>query len=250
MAKIPDAIKVSYESFSQELPRTLLKNAKVLVGNEKLQLSYCRLAGFNSIKRDIVDNHLAEGPKRFFYEAHNDLLLSHVNANLGSWRTALQSLRSFIENSLSTFYFADHPVEMRRWESGDLKIAPRELREYFCVHPDIVKLLPALKVKEVLDQEYATLSKAVHASNDLFRMTDQDGTVAIGNPNLADLGKWSTREQSAFEIVVVIALVCLKEHVEGARLPNLRKTLSLSMRKSSRDALKDTFGISIAEPEI
>lgn len=250
MANIPEAIKVSYASFSDQLPATLLKNAKVLAGNDKLQASYCRLAGFNSIKRDIVDYQLKEGPKRFFYEAHNDLLLSHVNANLGSWRTALQSLRSFIENSLSAFYFADHSVEMRRWEAGDLKIAPKELREYFSVHPDITKLSPGFKVKEVLDQEYATLSKAVHASNNLFRMTDQDGTIAIGNPNLADLGKWATREQAAFEIVVVIAMVCLKDHVEGAKLPNLRKTLSLSLRKSCRNALNAAFGISIQEPDI
>ena len=249
MVNIPADLVANYTAFSTILPTDLVENIVNFQEDERLLLSYARIASLNAIKVDLVKDVFPVGAAQFFYEAHNDALISHVNASYGSWRPALQSLRSFMENTLSAIYFLDHPVEFARWEQGTFRIAPRELRAYVGEHPKLELIAGPLNVKGTLDNEYSTLSKAVHASNSLFRMTNADGKINIAKPSIPELGKWSKREKEAFDICLVVLIGVLQEHLDGAKLSQLRSSLSFALGPKSRSALKTHYSISIPEPK-
>jgi hypothetical protein len=248
MVSVPEQIKTNYESFSSVLPGQLASNFDVFKGNPKLIESYARIAALNALKVDLVEPIFSNGSAQFFFEAHNDALLSHVNASMGSWRPALQSLRSFLENTLAAVYYRDHPVEFTKWENGNFKMSPQALREYICEHPLIVDVGNELDLKANLDKEYATLSKAVHGSNSLFRMTNSDGKTNIATASLPDLSKWAARERETVNLGVVILVSIFKEQLDGAKLPSLRKALSIPLLSKSRSVLKSKLGITIKAP--
>lgn len=245
MAKVPDNIKANYLAFSQAVSNSIVANIAAFRGEEKLTESYARIAVINALKVDLVEPHFPEGAAHFFFEAHNDALLSHVNASFGSWRPALQSLRSFMENTMAAIYYLDHPVEFEKWSIGEFQISPKELRQYVAEHPKINKLVKELDLKMALDKEYGTLSKAVHGSSSLFRMTAADGKTNIANPNLIDLGKWSTRERSTVDICLTALLGVLSHHLDGAKMQNLRATLGVAIQSRGRAALKKHMDVSI-----
>lgn len=249
MVSIPAELAANYAAFSGILPTDMAANFADFQGDEKLLLSYARIASLNALKVDLVKDVFPIGAAQFFYEAHNDALISHVNAAYGSWRPALQSLRSFMENTLSAIYFMDHPVEFTRWELGTFRIAPRELRAYVCEHPKLDSITGPLDLKGKLDNEYSTLSKAVHASNSLFRMTGVDGKVNIAKPSVAELGKWSKREKEAFDVCLVALIGVLQEHLDGAKQTQLRGSLSLALGPNSRSALKTHYSVTIPAPK-
>lgn len=238
-------VEANYLAFSNKVSETIGSNIAGFRGNRMLLDSYARIAALNAIKVDIVDPNFPSGAAQFFYEAHNDALLSHVNASFGSWRPALQSLRSFMENTLSAIFFLDHPVEFEKWSNGDFLTSPRGMREYLAEHPRICRMAKEVGLKGALDREYGTLSKAVHASNSLFRMTTSDGAVNIANPSLAELGKWSARERSAVDICVTALLGVLSDHIEGAKMQNLRAIMGVAVSSTNRAALKKYSNITI-----
>jgi hypothetical protein len=245
MTKISSELKANYEVFSEALPKRLVANCNLFRNKAALIESYARIASINALKIDLIEQYFPKGAAHFFYEAHNDVLLSHVNASFGSWRLALQSLRSFMENTLATIYFLDHPIEFEKWKNGKFSISPKELREYVSDHPKIVDLSKELKFKAAIDKEYGTLSKAVHGSSVSFRMTTEDGKTNIANPNEADLGKWSTRERITIDICLTAMIGVLRDQLEGAKMQNLRGSLGLTIKPRSRDALKKHCGVSI-----
>lgn len=247
MTKLSDEVKNNYEAFAEKLPKTLVSNCNLFKSKPELIESYARIASINALKIDLVDQRFPKGAAHFFFEAHNDLLLSHVNASFGSWRPALQSLRSFMENTLAAIYFSDHPIEFEKWRDGKFSIPPKELREYISDHPRISNLSKELKLKDLMDREYSTLSKAVHGSNVSFRMTTDDGRTNIADPNQAELGKWSTRERSTIDICITAMIGVLREHLEGAKMQNLRSALSLTLRVKSKEALKIHCGVKIPD---
>lgn len=248
MVSISAELTGNYEAFSGKLPKTLEENVASLRGDPKLVESYARVAVLNAVKADLVDNHFPFGAAQFFFEAHNDALLSHVNASFGSWRPALQSMRSFMENTLAAVYYRDHPIEFEKWELGDFKISPRELREYAIEHPKVAKVAKEIDLKVLLDDEYSTLSKAVHGSNSLFRMTSSDGKTNIASASKPDLGKWSARERATVDICGVVLVSVLHDHLEGAKLHSLRKLLGIALKKNSRNALKKHLKVNIPDP--
>ncbi|MFP9137893.1 hypothetical protein ACLI1C_12010 [Devosia sp. XGJD_8] len=245
MAKLGEDLQHNYSQFSKNLPSAIEKNVKAFRGNDKLLDSYARIAAINAMKRDLVEHHLPQGAAHFFYEAHNDALLSHVNASFGSWRPALQSLRSFMENTMSAIFYMDHPVELQKWAEGQYYIAPRDLREYVADHPQLRGLSQELDLKAGLDNEYATLSKAVHASNSLFRMTSEDAKTKFADVDVAELGKWAARERAAVNICMVALTGLMKEHLDGAKQAALRSALSHALLGSSVSALKKHCDVSI-----
>lgn len=240
-----NAISTNYTAFSKKVPEMISANFAEFRGHEKLIQSYARIAAVNSIKVELISRHFSSGAAEFFYEAHNDLLISHVNASFGSWRPALQSLRSFMENSLAALYYSDHPVELEKWSTGKFSITPRELREYASEHPLVEPLSKTIAIKTNLDQEYATLSKAVHGSSSLFRMTNETGKTSLATVSKADLGKWSARECSAVDVCVTVLCAALHKHLDGAKLPNLREALARALLKNSRAALKKHYSVTI-----
>lgn len=245
MVKTANQIKTNYLAFSQTVSNSIVANIATFKGNEKLTESYARIAAINALKVDVVEPHFPEGAAHFFFEAHNDALLSHVNASFGSWRPALQALRSFMENTMAAIYYLDHPVEFEKWRAGDFQISPREMRAYIAEHPKLSELVKELDLKAALDKEYRTLSKAVHGSSSLFRMTTADGKTNIANPSAADLGKWSARERSAFDICITALVGVLSHHLDGAKMQNLRAALRITIQSNSRAALKKHMDVSI-----
>lgn len=248
MVKIADGINENYIAFSQRVSDSIAANILKFRGDQRLLESYARIAAINALKVDIVEPQFPEGAAYFFFEAHNDVLLSHVNASFGSWRPALQALRSFMENTMAAIFYLDHPVEFEKWSKGEFKLSPKDMRDYIATHPKLANLTKDLGLKSVLDDEYSTLSKAVHASNSLFRMTTSDGKTNIANPSLAELGKWSTRECNAIDISITAMVGVLCHHLDGAKMQNLRAGLGVAIRPKSRSALKKHMDVTIPAP--
>lgn len=248
MVKISEQITHNYLAFSEKFPKDISENATVFRGENALLESYARVAALNALKVDLVSVNFPTGAAEFFFEAHNDALISHVNASIGSWRPALQSLRSFMENCLAAIFYMDHPVEYKKWESGNFRITPRELRAYVIEHPTLEKLAKDLGLQSELDSEYSTLSKAVHGSNSLFRMTSAEGKTNFAKASLPDLGKWSARERSVVSLCVVLLVALLKDHLDGAKQQEVRSALAVAVSKKGRDALKKHYGVSIPSP--
>jgi hypothetical protein len=246
MVNVRDEIKQNYEAYVAATSAAISTNIATFSGNDHLVQSYSRVASINAIKVDLVDTHFSKEAAHFFFEAHNDALISHVNASFGSWRPALQALRSFFENTMSAIYYTDHPIELEQWKSGKYTMQPRDLRQYIVDHPRIEKVAAELNLKALLDQEYGTLSKAVHGSNILFRMTSDDGKTNIANPNIPDLGKWAARERATMNLLIVPILCVLGDHIAGAKLPNLRSIIGNTLSPASRAALKKHLNVSIA----
>lgn len=240
------AISANYTAFSERVPEMISENFAEFRGHQKLIQSYARIAAINALKVELVARYYSPGAAEFFYEAHNDLLISHVNASFGSWRPALQSLRSFMENSLAALYYSDHPVELEKWSKGKFSITPRELREYASEHPLVEPLSGTIAIKKNLDQEYATLSKAVHGSSSLFRMTNETGKTSLATVSKADLGKWSTRECSTVDVCATVFCAALQGHLDGAKLPNLREAIGKALLKNSRAALRKHSSIIVS----
>lgn len=245
MVKVRAEISENYLAFSKKISSSIASNISEFEGNEKLIESYARIAAINALKVDIVEPHFPKGAAHFFFEAHNDSLISHVNASYGSWRAALQALRSFMENTMAAIYYLDHPVEFMKWSAGNFRMSPREMREYISEHPKLDKLNKELKLKVALDKEYGTLSKAVHGSSSMFRMTTADGKTNIANPSPADLGKWSARERSAVDICMTSLVGVVSDHLDGAKMPNLRGALSAAIQPNSRAAIKKHLDVTI-----
>ena len=189
MAKVRDEVKANYETYLATFSAAITKNVATFKGDAKLVESYARVAVVNALKIDLVDAHFSKDAAHFFFEAHNDALLSHVNASFGSWRPALQALRSYMENTMAAIYYKDHPVELEKWKAGDFTIQPRDLREYIYDHPKLKRVSSEIGLKKLVNEEYATLSKAVHGSSSLFRMTSSDGKTNIAAPNAAGARK-------------------------------------------------------------
>ena len=248
MVKISEAIAANHVAFVGSFSKAIEENINTLSGKDALVESYARIAAINGIKVDIVDQYFPSDAAQFFFEAHNDVILSHVNASFGCWRPALQALRSFMENAFSSIYYAEHPVELQKWKAGKFYIQPKHLRSYVSEHPKIIELANAIDLKSLLDKEYDTLSQAVHASNDLFRMTSADGKTSITKPNPADLGKWAARERATVSLCVTVMACVMRDHLEGAKLSNLRGALGIAVGSICRAALKTHCAISIPAP--
>lgn len=248
MASVREEVRANYEAYLATFLSVINKNVTASKGDSKLEESYARVAVINALKVDLVDAHFSKDAAHFFYEAHNDALISHVNASFGSWRPALQSLRSYMENTMAAIYYKDHPVELEKWKSGGFYIPPRDLRDYISDHPRMKKVGSAIHLKEKLNKEYATLSKAVHGSSSLFRMTSNDGKTNIAEPGADSLGKWSSREKSTINICTVMLICVLSEQLDGAKLSSLRDNLGIALSADSRAALKTHLNINIPSP--
>src|SRR5215213_4616852 len=119
MSLIRLEIEANFERFTQswksDLPRVM---ASLDTHSATFLESYSRLVSMNAWRSNILEDRISTGSLEFFAEALNDALVSHVFARIGSWRSALISLRSCIENTCYCLFYKDHPVELRLWEGG------------------------------------------------------------------------------------------------------------------------------------
>lgn len=220
-------------------------NWAALSGNAVFVASYRRLSCINAIHASIIANKLSEGSAAFFLEAQNDALVSHVNANLGSWRTALQSLRGCIENSLNAIYYSEHPVELELWARGKFRIGFQDLLKYMMSHPRLERVDANISGLNDLKSEYEMLSKAVHASATSFRMTDGASKVLLWSADVQRLGAWATRERKVLEAVVALLICYFARELEGAKNSQLRAILGYAVKAGRRSAFRSKLKVNI-----
>lgn len=238
----------NFETFFRSWTAEASKNWIDIHNSEKMLLSYRRIAAFQGLKVDLLAPNYSSASMGFFHEAHNDTLVSHISASLGAWRLALQSLRSFIENSLCAIYFGDHAIEFRNWERGKFKIGFTELIKYFEAHPDLVDVAPTIDGLSYIREEYKTLSIAVHASAKNFRMTDDVSQVLLWNTAKQNLNKWSTRERQCVIGVALLLISLFRNELAGTQKPGLRTALSFVFGPKLRAKLKSEYKITIRDP--
>jgi hypothetical protein len=160
-----DEIEVNFDEFRHQWEGELSGVLSELAKKRKNYLSsYTRLTSLNSWREELVSQVVSPDSLAFFLEAQNDALISHVFASMGSWRSALKSLRGCIENTLHCLYFKDHPVELQLWSVGRFRLAFSELCDYFLHHPQFDAVPPHLSGLDLVRKEYGVLSRAVHGS--------------------------------------------------------------------------------------
>lgn len=212
---------------------------------DRFASSYSRLVSLQAWRSELLHTTIPTDAESFFKEAHNDALMSHALARQGAWRVALMSLRSLIENTVFGLYYCEHPVELQQWHLGEHRLGFSETATYLLRHPRLKDLPSSLSGVEVLKSEYATLSKAVHGSANTFRMT-RDGVVTGLNVNsVADLGAWCTRENATIASINLLLIAFFAEYLKGAALPNLRKSISLSVPRSRHLAIRESLSVNL-----
>ncbi|MBZ9750722.1 hypothetical protein K7W42_07595 [Deinococcus sp. HMF7604] len=193
----------------------------------------------------VLESKISSGSFAYFVEAHNDALMSHVLARVGSWRLALKSLRSLMENTLKCLYYKDHPVELELSHIDKHKIGFSEMMVYFEAHPLIRGIDDSLVGIPTIKSEYATLSKAVHGSAISFRMTGAAAIPQFWKPDVADLGRWSTRERLTIHSLNLIMISLMKDEINGAKAVNARKAISLGAPAAKFADIKVKHGVSL-----
>jgi hypothetical protein len=205
--------------------------------------SYFRIVSMQAWRADVLEQQISPGALSFFLEAQNDALVSHVLAQMGSWRQALQALRSAIENVLFCAYYMNHPVELALWSTGAHKVSFSELIDYFSRHPKAQGLPPSVTGIAIAKSEYGVLSRAVHASAQSFRMTQDGHATQLWIPDRGRIGPWLTREKAAIAAINLLLLTLFRDQLQGAALPGTRKAISLAVPKSRHYDIKNHLGV-------
>lgn len=226
----------------------LLNSAYAELGrNTEVYLkSYVRLSSFQAWHEYILVGNFSEDVFKFFVEAQNDALISHVLARQGMWRPSLQSLRSCLENILICHYYSDHPVELQQWATGEHKIGFAELRQYYENHPKFKKFdLESRTCLSQLKSEYSDLSKAVHGSSTSFLMGDKSNVPNLAIPNRKNLGQWETRQKLCLHALNLFLIIFHQEKLQGTAYPAMRKALANVFEKAMIRKIKDNLGVVI-----
>lgn len=245
MTALTDEIDANFATFGAAWIKALNENKITLSSSAVFLESYRRISSIQALKSSLLPASIESEALDFFIEAQNDILLSHVQASVGSWRIALQSLRAAIENALSCLYYADHPVELELWKMGEFRLGFSAALKYFELHPHL-RGVPNNIIIELLKTEYATLSKAVHGSAVDFWMTKSSSNISLWNTDSAKAGMWSTRERKVLQGIALLVICLYQKLLTGTQRPGVRETLSLLLTKVQKKFLKDKMSISIA----
>lgn len=247
MSALKAEIEANFEAFSTSWKTELPKSISALDSyRDDFGKSYARIASLNAWRTNVLESRISEGSLEFFAESINDAVVSHVFARFGSWRSALMSLRSCIENTFYCLYYKDHPIELRLWETGKHRPGFSEIHTYLEHHPDIALFgnIPVTGLASIKD-EYATLSRAVHASAKNFRMSPNVHQTALWKPEAASLGQWRTREQHTLSGLNLLLITVFREFLQGTQQSALRKSLSFVIPASLQPKVKSELKVSI-----
>lgn len=212
--------------------------------DEKFRLSYRRITSLQAWRTALLEGKLSRGSLAFFLEAQNDALVSHVLAREGAWRSALQGLRSMIENAISCLFYMDHPVEMRLWEDGKHRLGFSSALSYMEKHPDVQGFPKTVVGLDLLQREYGLLSRAVHASSSSFRMAT-DGATRLNSSARSSLGGWTTRQRHSLLGVNLMLLTLFRDDLAGSQLLGLRKAISLAIPNSRHAIIKRRLKVNL-----
>jgi hypothetical protein len=208
--------------------------------------SYSRIVSLNTWHGNILENAIPSESREFFAEALNDAMTSHVAARFGSWRSALMSLRSCIENACYCLYYKDHPIELRLWGTGDHRPGFSEIYSYLKTHPDIKPLGSShITGMTILKTEYGTLSRAVHASAKSFRMAPTSGGTILWKASATSLAQWAARERQTLLGLNLLLMTVFRETLQGAQQQSLRKALGLIIPSTLHARVKQDLNIRI-----
>ncbi len=245
MSDLSDEIDLNGEVFRCKWLTDIASNAATLACHAKLIASYRRVTALQALRTSLIQPIFTPEVAAFFVEAQNDALTSHVLASFGAWRPALNTLRSCIEDVFGTFYFKDHPVELQLWSKGKFRLGFSSTLKYFQEHPALTSVGAWLDGLEILKEEYATLSKAVHGSAKSFRMTEDIAGILLWNDEIAKLGAWDTRHKRVLEGVSLLTICMFADHLKGAAHPQLRSILSFVLGNNRRAQLKTELHVHI-----
>lgn len=239
----------NFETFFNELPAGVTSAIVSLAAEkEKFKDSYRHLVSLQAWRTEVLEHLLPPDALKFFIEAHNDGLTSHFLARQGAWRVSLMSLRSCVENTLGGVFYAEHPVELAQWQTGEHRLGFTETMNYLTAHPAFNGISENESGLGLIKGEYGTLSRAVHGSSHLFRMT-KAGNISLTNEHsVADLGAWTTREKIVLTGLNLILITFLRQHLQGAAHQNLRKALSLVIPVKRHGSIKQLFGVTLRTP--
>lgn len=241
-----DEIEADYDIFEKQWPKDMVAARTSNTRQKEVFVeSYCRIATIQAWRVHVIQSVCDENSEAFFFEAQNDLLVSHCLAQSGSFRQALKALRSFIENVFFALYYMDHRVELQKWEAGQHKISFTELHNYFLSHPGLEKANGQDTGLDVLKDEYSTLSKAVHGSAKKFRMTKDLADVQIWMSDPMLVGMWMTREASVVIAVNLLLAHLFRTKLDGAQLTGLREVMGIVMPPKRRQYLKSKLKINL-----
>src|SRR5262249_37224992 len=245
MSTLEQELDVNYAAFRADWNASATDNWAALGGHRAYAESYRRLCCLQTIKNELVIPNFSGASAAFFSKGHNDALVSHVNASFGAWRSSLQALRSCLENVLCAIYYKDHPIELELWTTGRFRIGFTELHRYLVSHPMLTGVNTGVTGLDLLDEEYATLSKAVHASAANFRMTDAASTILLWSKEPARIGMWATRERKLLEALSLLMICLYREKLQGTMLTSLRNMLYFTVSPKKRALVKSDLHITI-----
>lgn len=241
-----DEIVGNFKTFESDWSAELLTaKASLEPSLSKFEQSYLRISSIQAWRVSVILGNGCEGAEAFFFEAQNDLLTSHCLARCGSFRQALKALRSAIENTFFSLFYMDHPVELEKWELGRHRLGFTELCTYFESHPAIHGRPLALACIEAIKGEYGTLSKAVHGSAKIFRMTQNLTEIRLWGNDLPAVGKWATREKAVILNLNMLMLHIFSSQLQGTNNRNLRESVGLVVPKNQWLELKSTIKITL-----
>ncbi|MXY20379.1 MAG: hypothetical protein F4Y49_03480 [Dehalococcoidia bacterium] len=204
--------------------------------------SYRRVVSLQAWRTRFFEESVSDGVSALFLEAQNDALLSVVLAHMSMWRPALQSLRSCIENVLNTCYYADHPVEFQLWEIGEHRSDFSELMSYFMRHPNMFTRAGFPDIVAHIRQEYATLSKAVHASSVSFHMTS-GGNIVITDSDNAKYNQWNSRHRNTLLWLNFLLVTIYAEKIKGPRHSDIRSSISLAISDNHHSTIAENLNV-------
>jgi hypothetical protein len=249
MKRLVEEVEQNFKKFCRSYKTEAQDTAaKLETYQAKYLESYRRMVSLQAWRSELLENTISAESLSFFLEAQNDALTSHVLASFGAWRSSLKSLRSCIENILFCIYYKDHPVELELWHSGQHKLTFTAVEKYLAAHPALDGISPSVSGITLLSGEYSTLSKAVHASAKGFRMSVEGIGVQLWSNDPARLGAWGTREAKVLTGVNELLMTLFREQLQGGRLSNLRKAISLVIPTSHHTEIKNRLGITLFKP--
>lgn len=205
--------------------------------------NYMRIVSLQAWRTCLLNQQISEESLGFFIEAQNDALVSHILAQQGIWRSALKSLRSVIENIAFCIYYMDHPVEQRLWNDRKYNPTISFFFKYLENHPDLSAVSDGINGIQIMKKEWQTLSRAVHGSAKSFRMTAQGKIPTLFSSAKDKVGAWHTRESACLLGVNLLLISLFKTHLQGAKMRNLRKAISLVILKAKHADIKSELNI-------
>ena len=237
-------IHQNYLRFEQRWQSELNSTTNTLSDREAYAKTYSRLISLHAWREELLSEKISPEAIQFALEGQNDFLVSYMLARGGQWRSALQALRASIENYLNCLYYMDHPIELKLWADGKRRNKFSDLMDYFKAHPDIAHLEDKETGIKLLKSEYATLSRAVHASAISFRMTS-DNNTRLFTDNVASLGMWEHRTKNVCRGINLLLLSLFREHLTATRKRNLRKAIAFSLHPADKNWIKRRHSITI-----